>query len=308
MALIKGKQIQSVPAAKVVETVGKKFVTDEQIVLFTGKAEVADVTKAVGDAKTELGQTVTATKEALELDITTTKEEITKKLTATQETLGSNINTTKAELELNITQSQTQAVIAAGEYTNAEVVKVNEKVKTVDTRLTTAEAGLATGLEARYTRAEVDQKLAQLGTGIKYKGTVASFDEIATRFPTAEEGWLVAVEGSKKFYVYDADTQAWDEFPIEMAPCTTHTKMIRLIVTDNQTVINTGIRTDGTGVLQTSPQLAEEVIVGVNGFEQIKTTDFTIDASTKEIVLTWLNSGFALEASDAVTVTYNQIV
>lgn len=297
MALIKGKQIQSIPAAKVVETAGKKFVTDEQVALFAGKAEVADVTKAVGDAKTELGQTVTATKEALELTITTTKEEVAK-----------NIDTTKAVLELTITQAQSQAVIAAGEYTNAELVKVDEKVKAVDTRLGTAESGLATGLETRYTKAEVDQKLAQLGTGIKYKGTVASFDEIATRFPTAEEGWLVAVEGSKKFYVYDADTLSWDEFPIEMAPCTTHTKMIRVVVTDNQTVINTGIKTDGTGALQTSPQLAEEVILSVNGFEQIKTTDFTVSAITNEVVITWLDASFQLEATDVVTITYNQIV
>lgn len=289
MAMIKGKQIQSLSAVKIVETAEKKLVTEAQIAAFGAKAEVADVEAAKQEATTAIEGAKTEASTALA--------------------------SARTEITAEVATSKTGAVTEARAYTDAEAVKLDAAVKAVDAKVvvvedkvTAVEGGLATGLEARYTKAEIDAKLSQLGAGIKYKGTVASFAEIATKFPTPEEGWLVVCESDHKFYIYDADTDTWENFPMDVKPCTTHTKTIRLVVKDNQTEIATGIKTNGVGDLQTSTQLVEEMIVVVNGVNQAKTVDFTIAVVEDEVKITWKSSDFALEASDVVAVTYNQIV
>lgn len=280
MAMIKGKQIQSLQAAKVVVSPERQFVTDAQITAFAAKAEVAQVETAKEEAL----------KATSDLDVKVA-----------------------GELE----DLRTQVSAGGKEYTDAEIakvktligeedVKLDTAIKAVDGKLTTVEGTVTTGLEDRYTKAQVDNLLSTVASGILYKGTVASFDEIATKFPNPSDGWLVAVEGSKKFYIYTGTE--WEVFPIEMAACTTHTKSIRVVVTDGQTVIPTGIMTDGTGAKQTSVVLSQEVAVAVNGLDQSKEVDYTVEIVENEIKITWKSADFALEASDIVLVTYNQIV
>lgn len=280
MAMIKGKQIQSLNASKIVESNDKKFVTQAQIVSFEAKATTED--------------------------IDTAKTEVADNLAAARTEITSEIGTAKAA-----------AIKDAKTYTDGQVEAVNESINTIDGKVTAVDnkvgslqTDFATGLEARYTKDEIDAKLAQLGngSGTKYKGTVASFEEIAEKFPNPEEGWLVACESDKKFYVYDADTQQWENFPVDISACTTHTKTIRLTVTDGQTKVATGIKTNGTGALQTSAQLVEEMVLVVNGINQTKTTDFTVALEDGEVAVTWKSSDFDLEASDVITLTYNQIV
>lgn len=278
MAMIKGKQIKSINAAKIVETEEKRFVSDIQIASFVGKAELSDVQ----DAKTEASDALSLAKVGISEEIATAK---------------------------------TQAVTAANAHTDEEVLKLDTTVKEVGTKLDALEIKVVdvensatTGLENRYTKSEIDGKLATLGAGIKYKGTVASYAEIAIRFPEPEEGWLVASETDRKFYVYDAQSETWEVFPIEIEPCTTHTKTIRLVVSDSQKEIATGIKTDGDGSLQTAERLIEDIILSVNGVAQTKTTDYTVAVVESEVKITWKSLDFELEASDVITLTYNQIV
>lgn len=319
MAMIKGKQLQSINAAKIVESAEKRFVSDVQIASFAGKAEVADVQAA----KTEASEALAGAKVAITGEIATAKGEAITAANQHADTAVSGAKTAasdalaaaRLQITAEVGTAKTEAVATAKAYTDGEATKQDTAVKAVDAKVvalegkvTTVENNATTGLQDRYTKAEIDQKLSQVTAGILYKGTVASFGEIATKFPTPERGWLVAVEGTNKFYVYDGITKAWEEFPIELAPCTTHVKTLRLTVTDNQKEIATGIKTNGAGALQTSTQLVQEMVLTVNGIEQTKTTDFTIAVVENEVKITWKSADYELEASDVVAVTYNQTV
>lgn len=266
MALIKGKQIQSLVAAKIVESPERQFATAVEKASYAAKAEVHEVETAVSTAKQALTEAIAAEKVAT-----------------------------------------TEAIAAEKVATAEKITLVEASIATVDGKVATNAGAITVGLGERYTKDEVDSKMAQLASGILYKGTVGTFDEIAVKYPVPVQGWLVAVDDSNKFYVF-SDTEGWEEFPIEVEACTTHSKNIALSVTDNQTVIKTGIRTDGVGALQTSTVLAQEITMIVNGYAQTKGIDYTVAIVGGEIEITWLVVDFALEQSDAISITYNQTV
>lgn len=380
MSLIKGKQIQSLQAAKVVDSAERRFLTDVQIAAFAAKAETSDVEAAktaaeealaaariavtgeIGTAKAEAVQGAnTHSDEALaaaRLEVTAEVEaaktvasealaaarvavtaevgvakgeaivdanvhsdaalaaarlEVTSEVDAAKLVASNALEAAIKATTIEVTSAKVEAIDKATAYTDAESLRLDaaiketdDKVVALDGKVVGIESNTATELGDRYTKAEVDQKLAQLGAGIKYKGTVASYEEITTKFPTPGEGWLVAVESIHKFYVYDEDTVSWEEFPLEIRIHTTFAKTIRLAVTDSQKVIKTGIKTNGEGAMQSSPELAQEVILRVGGISQTKTVDYTVEVVEEELQVTWLSPDFELEASDVVTLTYNQ--
>lgn len=55
----------------------------------------------------------------------------------------------------------------------------------------------------KYTRNEVDNKLSALVTGLDYKEHVATFADLATTYPNAQDGWTVSVDADNITYKYN---------------------------------------------------------------------------------------------------------
>lgn len=321
MALIKGKQIQSLVAAKIVESPERQFASAAEKAAYAGKAEVAQVeaakqelVEAIAAEKLVTTEAIAAEKKAREESVAAEKLVLTQAIATEKQALEAVIAAEKLAttekfglVDASILAAKAEVGTAAKNYTDAEVVKIETSIALVDGKVATNAGAITTGLGERYTKDEVDSKMAQLASGILYKGTVGTYSEIATKYLVPVQGWLVAVEDTNKFYVF-SDTEGWEEFPIEVEACTTHAKNIALSVMDNQTVIKTGIRTDGTGALQTSTVLAQEITMIVNGYAQTKGIDYTVAIVADEIEITWLVVDFALEQSDAISITYNQTV
>ena len=56
----------------------------------------------------------------------------------------------------------------------------------------------------------IDQKIADVTTGVIWKESVATYTDIATTYPTPETGWLVATLDTQQIYRYNGTT--WEKF------------------------------------------------------------------------------------------------
>ena len=111
------------------------------------------------------------------------------------------------------------------------------------------------------------------------------------------------IETASKKFVAQSDIDRWNSANGGSGTCYV-AKTIKVPVTDGQTKINTGIMFDGSGNNHTDN---EEFIVMVNGMIQDNTVDYTYATDTDELVITWLDADFALEATDVFTITFNQL-
>lgn len=207
-----------------------------------------------------------------------------------------------------VVETADKKFVSEAQITEFGAKATTEQVDTVATEKSTAALNDAKAYaDGKFiTEADVDAKIAGIQSAIKYKGTVPTFADIATTYPEPQEGWLVAVEATDKFYYYDADTITWKEIPLATGGGTsTFEKTIVLAVTDGQTVIKTGIKKDGTGVNHTSKN---DISLFVNGFLQTPATDYTVAEVDSELEITWKATSFALEASDTLAVTFTQDV
>jgi len=53
-----------------------------------------------------------------------------------------------------------------------------------------------------YTKTEVDNAVSAVTTGLNWKASVATYDDIATTYPTPEDGWTVNVQDTDITYRY----------------------------------------------------------------------------------------------------------
>ncbi len=65
------------------------------------------------------------------------------------------------------------------------------------------------GITDAYTSAEIDTKLAQIIESLDWKESVATFADIATTYPTPEDGWTVSTKDTDQVYRYDSATTSW---------------------------------------------------------------------------------------------------
>ena len=84
-------------------------------------------------------------------------------------------------------------------------------------------------------------------------------------------------------------------------------KTITMSPAASATTINTGIMTNGTTANYTN---YPELTLAVNGFAQAEGAgkDFTVSVISNELVIAWLNRGFALEADDELVIGFTQAV
>ena len=61
-----------------------------------------------------------------------------------------------------------------------------------------------------YDKPTIDQKIADVTTGVIWKESVATYTDIATTYPSPETGWLVATLDTQQIYRYNGTT--WEKF------------------------------------------------------------------------------------------------
>lgn len=91
-----------------------------------------------------------------------------------------------------------------------KITSLETAVSSEKTRAESVENQLKTDLENgkkvwddKYTKSEVDNKLSTLETNIDWKEAVGTFDDIATTYPTPNDGWTVNVKDTDYTYRYN---------------------------------------------------------------------------------------------------------
>lgn len=105
----------------------------------------------------------------------------------------------------NIKKNDTNISNNTQKITSLETAVSSEK-----TRAESVENQLKTDLENgkkvwddKYTKSEVDNKFSTLETNIDWKEAVSTFDDIATTYPTPDDGWTVNVKDTDYTYRYN---------------------------------------------------------------------------------------------------------
>lgn len=105
----------------------------------------------------------------------------------------------------NIKKNDTNISNNTQKITSLETAVSSEK-----TRAESVENQLKTDLENgkkvwddKYTKSEVDNKFSTLETNIDWKEAVSTFDDIATTYPTPNDGWTVNVKDTDYTYRYN---------------------------------------------------------------------------------------------------------
>lgn len=90
------------------------------------------------------------------------------------------------------------------------ITSLETAVSLEKTRAESVENQLKTDLENgkkvwddKYTKSEVDNKFSTLETNIDWKEAVSTFDDIATTYPTPDDGWTVNVKDTDYTYRYN---------------------------------------------------------------------------------------------------------
>lgn len=112
-----------------------------------------------------------------------------------------NVSKNTEDIKKNVTNISNNAK----NITSLETAVSSEK-----TRAESVENQLKTDLENgkkvwddKYTKSEVDNKLSTLETNIDWKEAVSTFDDIATTYPTPNDGWTVNVKDTDYTYRYN---------------------------------------------------------------------------------------------------------
>ena len=91
-----------------------------------------------------------------------------------------------------------------------KITSLETAVSLEKTRAESVENQLKTDLENgkkvwddKYTKSEVDNKFSTLETNIDWKEAVSTFDDIATTYPTPDDGWIVNVKDTDYTYRYN---------------------------------------------------------------------------------------------------------
>ncbi len=91
-----------------------------------------------------------------------------------------------------------------------KITSLETAVSSEKTRAESVENQLKTDLENgkkvwddKYTKSEVDNKFSTLETNIDWKEAVSTFDDIATTYPTPNDGWTVNVKDTDYTYRYN---------------------------------------------------------------------------------------------------------
>lgn len=253
-----------------------------------------------------------------------------------------NVSKNTEDIKKNVTNISNNAK----NITSLETAVSSEK-----TRAESVENQLKTDLENgkkvwddKYTKSEVDNKFSTLETNIDWKEAVSTFDDIATTYPTPDDGWTVNVKDTDYTYRYNgtkwvaisanAIPKATDkvdglmtkEYAKKLDGLTKYTPDGTTITADEDGTLHgadtiqvdgiTITRDDATKVIALAKTLQDKIALVDNKIDKanvannLTTTeaDFVLDARQGKALqdqLTTLNGSLTFENSPMVSKKYN---
>ncbi|MDU5101149.1 MAG: hypothetical protein E6240_01805 [Clostridium butyricum] len=184
---------------------------------------------------TNLSNEVTRAKAAEQTITTNLNNEVTRAKKAESD------ETTRAKaaegtITTNLSNEVTRATKVEGEITtnlNSEISRAKSAEGTLTTNLsnevtraTKAEQAIQTTIDTnksiwndKYTKAEVDNKISQVISDIDWKESVATYNDIATTYPSPQDGWAVNVKDTDITYRYSGSK--WIEISANSIPLAT---------------------------------------------------------------------------------------
>jgi len=82
---------------------------------------------------------------------------------------------------------------------------------------------LVNDLSAKATTAYVDQKVGEISSGLVWKDPVTNYANIATTYPSPQDGWVVSVTSTGNTYRYSGTTSTWVLFNLVSIPLSSAT-------------------------------------------------------------------------------------
>ena len=159
---------------------------------------------------------------------------------------------------------------------------------TVDASGHVSNAGVV-NLDSRYyTETEVDNLLATLNTGLDWKESVATFADLATTYPSPQDGWTVNVKDTD--YTYRYTGSAWITISANAIPTVT-TSVTGLMSNTDKTKLD-GIATGATN----TQNHATNGSITVNGTQQVVYAHPTADGDKHVPATGTTNNGKVLKA------------
>ncbi|MBN7575402.1 hypothetical protein C1H57_08285 [Clostridium sp. 2-1] len=133
--------------------------------------------------------------------------------TAAENSLNNNINSevnraksSEGTLTANLNSEVTRATNAENTITNnlnSEITRAKAAENTLTNTINTNKPNW----DDKYTRNEVDNKISQVVSNMDWKESVATYADIATTYPTPDDGWTVNVKDTDITYRYSGT--AW---------------------------------------------------------------------------------------------------
>ena len=217
------------------DTVEADDINDVQDAINDGKKalkdEIARATKAENTITTNINTEITRAKKAENTLQTNINNEVNRakkaesdevtRATNAENTLTTNLSNEVKRAKKAESDEVTRATNAEKTLTdnlNAEITRATNAEKTLTdnlnkevTRATNAENGIKNTINTnkpkwddKYTKAEIDNKISAIMTNTAWKDSVATFDDLATTYPTPQVGWTVYVEDTGYTYRYDS--------------------------------------------------------------------------------------------------------
>lgn len=169
----------------------------------------------------------------------------------------------------------------------------------------------------KYTKSEVDNKLSTLETNIDWKEAVSTFDDIATTYPTPDDGWTVNVKDTDYTYRYngtkwvaisanaipkatnEVDGLMTKEYAKKLDGLTKYTPDGTTITADEDGTLHGADTIQVDGITITRDDATKVIALAKTLQDKIGTIDNKVDQNYVVNNLTTTEQGFVLDARQA---------
>lgn len=130
-------------------------------------------------------------------------------------TLVSAINEINTRIQIAETFCNEVESMIGGQYDASTEGTLVERIKALETNIATNQANW----EDKYTKAETDNKISQVVSNMDWKESVETYNDIATTYPSPQDGWTVNVKDTDITYRWDGSK--WIEISANAIPLAT---------------------------------------------------------------------------------------